>query len=112
MTLATYRDELAETASKLVQKGKGILAADESNPTCGKRLATVGVKNTENNRKKYRTMLATAPGLGEYISGAILYEETLFQKASVYGVKAADERLIIDHLRDQGIIPGIKVDTG
>ena len=57
-------------------------------------------------------MLATAPGLGEYISGAILYEETLYQKASIYGVKAADERLIIDHLRDQGIIPGIKVDTG
>ena len=57
-------------------------------------------------------MLATAPGLGEYISGAILYDETLFQKASVYGVKAADERLIIDHFRDEGIIPGIKVDTG
>ena len=50
--------------------------------------------------------------MGEYISGAILYEETLYQKASIYGVKAADERLIIDHLRDQGIIPGIKVDTG
>ena len=112
MTQATYRDELIETAQQLVRKGKGILAADESNATCGKRLAGIGVKNTENNRRKYRTMLATAPGLGEYISGAILYEETLYQKASIYGVKAADERLIIDHLRDQGIIPGIKVDTG
>jgi len=112
MTQATYRDELIETAQQLVRKGKGILAADESNATCGKRLAGIGVKNTENNRRKYRTMLATAPGLGEFISGAILYEETLYQKASIYGVKAADERLIIDHLRDQGIIPGIKVDTG
>ena len=112
MTQATYRDELIETAQQLVRKGKGILAADESNATCGKRLAGIGVKNTENNRRKYRTMLATAPGLGEYISGAILYEETLYQKASIYGVKAADEKLIIDHLRDQGIIPGIKVDTG
>jgi len=112
MTQATYRDELIETAQQLVRKGKGILAADESNATCGKRLAGIGVKNTENNRRKYRTMLATAPGLGDYISGAILYEETLYQKASIYGVKAADERLIIDHLRDQGIIPGIKVDTG
>ena len=112
MTQATYRDELIETAQQLVRKGKGILAADESNATCGKRLAGIGVKNTENNRRKYRTMLATAPGLGEYISGVILYDETLFQKASIYGVKAADERLIIDHFRDQGIIPGIKVDTG
>ena len=112
MTQATYRDELIETAQQLVRKGRGILAADESNATCGKRLAGVGVKNTENNRRKYRTMLATAPGLGEFISGVILYDETLFQKASIYGVKAADERLIIDHFRDQGIIPGIKVDTG
>ena len=112
MTQATYREELIETAQKLVKKGKGILAADESNATCGKRLAGVGVKNTEANRRKYRTMLATTPGLGEYISGAILYEETLYQKASIYGVKAADEKLIIDHLRDQSIIPGIKVDTG
>ena len=112
MTQATYRDELIETAQQLVRKGKGILAADESNATCGKRLAGIGVKNTENNRRKYRTMLATAPGLGEFISGVILYDETLFQKASIYGVKAADERLIIDHFRDQGIIPGIKVDTG
>jgi len=112
MTQATYRDELIETAQQLVRKGRGILAADESNATCGKRLAGIGVKNTENNRRKYRTMLATAPGLGEFISGVILYDETLFQKASIYGVKAADERLIIDHFRDQGIIPGIKVDTG
>ena len=112
MTQATYRDELIETAQQLVRKGRGILAADESNATCGKRLAGVGVKNTENNRRKYRTMLATAPGLGEFISGVILYDETLFQKASIYGVKAVDERLIIDHFRDQGIIPGIKVDTG
>ena len=112
MTLEQYKEELTQTAKKLVRKGKGILAADESNGTCGKRLEGIGVKNTESNRRKYRTMLATTPGLGEYISGAILYEETLYQKASIYGVKAADEKLIIDHLRDQSIIPGIKVDTG
>ena len=112
MTLEQYKEELTQTAKKLVRKGKGILAADESNGTCGKRLEGIGVKNTENNRRKYRTMLATTPGLGEYISGVILFDETLYQKASIYGVKAADERLIIDHFRDQGIIPGIKVDTG
>ena len=112
MTLEQYKEELTQTAKKLVRKGKGILAADESNGTCGKRLEGIGVKNTESNRRKYRTMLATAPGLGEYISGVILYDETLYQKASIYGVKAADERLIIDHFRDQDIITGIKVDTG
>ena len=111
MTLEQYKEELTQTAKKLVRKGKGILAADESNGTCGKRLEGIGVKNTESNRRKYRTMLATATGLGQYISGVILYDETLYQKASIYGVKAADERLIIDHFRDQGIIPGIKVDT-
>ena len=72
MTQAIYKDELIKTAQKLVRKGKGILAADESNGTCGKRLEGIGVKNTESNRRKYRTMLATTPGLGEYISGAIL----------------------------------------
>ena len=112
MTLEQYKEELTKTANQLVRKGKGILAADESNGTCGKRLEGIGVKNTEANRRKYRTMLATTPGLGQYISGVILYEETLYQKASIYGVKAADERLIIDHFRDEGIIPGIKVDTG
>ena len=64
MTLEQYKEELTQTAKKLVRKGKGILAADESNGTCGKRLEGIGVKNTENNRRKYRTMLATTPGLG------------------------------------------------
>ena len=79
MTLAYYVTELKETAKKLAQRGKGILAVDESTPTCGKRLAGIGVENTEENRQAYRGMLFTTPGIGEFISGAILFEETLFQ---------------------------------
>ncbi|KAH9696580.1 Fructose-bisphosphate aldolase 2 [Citrus sinensis] len=62
--------------------GRGILAMDESNATCGKRLASIGLENTEANRQAYRTLLVTAPGLGQYISGAILFEETLYQSTT------------------------------
>ena len=85
--------------------GRGILAMDESNATCGKRLASIGLENTEANRQAYRTLLVTAPGLGQYISGAILFEETLYQSA-------VDGRKIVDILAEQGIVPGIKVDKG
>ncbi|KAK8450027.1 hypothetical protein SEVIR_7G299700v4 [Setaria viridis] len=78
---------------------------DESNATCGKRLASIGLENTEANRQAYRTLLVTAPGLGNYISGAILFEETLYQSA-------VDGRRIVDILTEQGIVPGIKVDKG
>ena len=84
-------ESLEEIAAFIVAEGKGILAADESNGTCGKRLEGIGVKNTESNRRKYRTMLATTPGLGEYISGAILYEETLYQKGWYYKNKCPNE---------------------
>ena len=76
---------------------------DESNATCGKRLASIGLENTEANRQAYRTLLVTAPDLGHYISGAILFEETLYQST-------LDGRKIVDVLLQQRIVPGIKVD--
>lgn len=76
---------------------------DESNATCGKRLASIGLENTEANRQAYRTLLVTAPGLGQYISGAILFEETLYQST-------VDGKKIVDILTEQKIVPGIKVD--
>lgn len=76
---------------------------DESNATCGKRLASIGLENTEANRQAYRTLLVSVPGLGQYISGAILFEETLYQ-STVEGKK------MVDVLVEQNIVPGIKVD--
>lgn len=76
---------------------------DESNATCGKRLASIGLENTEANRQAYRTLLVSPPGLGNYISGAILFEETLYQST-------VDGKKIVDILVEQGIVPGIKVD--
>lgn len=93
------------TALELVAPGKGILAADESGPTIEKRFKAVGVTNTEENRRAYRELLFTAPGLGAFISGVILYDETIRQKA-------ADGSSFIEVLTRQGIIPGIKVDKG
>ena len=105
MALSYYKNKLKETASKLATSGKGILAVDESTNTCGKRLASIGVENTEANRQAYRGMLFTTEGLGNYISGAILFEETLFQDH-------ADGESMVSKLEKQGIIPGIKVDKG
>lgn len=76
---------------------------DESNATCGKRLASIGLENTEANRQAYRTLLVSVPGLGNYVSGAILFEETLYQST-------VDGKKIVDVLVEQGIVPGIKVD--
>ena len=76
---------------------------DESNATCGKRLASIGLENTEANRQAYRTLLVSVPGLGNYISGAILFEETLYQNT-------VDGEKIVDVLTKQNIVPGIKVD--
>ena len=105
MALAYYKETLKETARKLATPGKGILAVDESTNTCGKRLASIGVENTEENRQAYRGMLFTTEGLGNYISGAILFEETLYQDH-------ADGESMVTKLEKQGIIPGIKVDKG
>lgn len=76
---------------------------DESNATCGKRLASIGLENTEANRQAYRTLLVTVPGLGNYVSGAILFEETLYQSTT-------EGKKIVDVLVEQKIVPGIKVD--
>ena len=75
------RSELQATVDAMVQPGKGLLAADESGPTIAKRFKTIGLDSTEENRRAYRNLLLTTPGLGEFVSGVILYEETLGQKA-------------------------------
>src|SRR5438876_3808596 len=97
--------ELHETAAALVAEGKGILAADESTGTIKKRFDTIGVESTEESRRAYRNLLFTTPGAEEYISGVILYDETIRQKAS-------DGTPFPNLLASKGIIPGIKVDTG
>lgn len=83
----------------------GLLAADESTGTIGKRFAKISVENTRENRRKYRELLFRTRGLGEYVSGAILFEETLFEQCS-------DGTPMIDLLKLEGIVPGIKVDKG
>ncbi|CAK9882594.1 unnamed protein product [Sphagnum jensenii] len=100
-----YAEELKQTAAFISQPGKGILASDESNATTGKRLATVGLDNTVENRQAWRELLYSAPGLGNYISGTIMFDETLFQSSRA-GVP------FVEVLKQQGILPGIKVDTG
>jgi fructose-bisphosphate aldolase class I len=96
---------LAEIARALVATGKGILAADESTGTIKRRFESIGVPNTEDNRRAYRELLFRSPGAAAYISGVILYDETIRQKA-------ADGTPLVKVLKDQGIIPGIKVDIG
>jgi len=100
-----YDEELIATANTIASAGRGILAMDESNGTCGKRLDSIGVENTEDNRRAYRELLVTTPGLGEYISGAIMFEETLYQSSK-------GGKTFVDCLKEQNIVPGIKVDKG
>jgi fructose-bisphosphate aldolase class I len=101
----TIADELQATIEQMVQPGKGILAADESHPTIAKRFAPIGVESTEENRRAYRALLFTAPGIEDYISGVILFEETL-------GQRSADGTPLPEVLARRGIVPGIKVDKG
>jgi fructose-bisphosphate aldolase class I len=96
---------MRQTAQALVAPGKGILAADESAPTIKKRLAAIGLESTEERRRDYRELLFSTPGLGVHISGVILFDETLRQESR-------DGRPLADLLREQGVIPGIKVDAG
>lgn len=100
-----YYDELVKTARHVASPGKGILAADESTGTIGKRFTDIGVENNEANRRAYRQLLFQTSGLGEYISGCILFEETLFQKAD-------DGTPFVDLLKKENIAIGIKVDQG
>lgn len=97
--------ELVKTAQAMVAEGKGILAIDESTGTCQKRFDSIGVDCTEATRRQYREMLLTTKGLGDQISGAILFDETLRQ-STAQGVT------FIKAMQDAGILPGIKVDTG
>lgn len=96
---------LIDTASKIVADDKGLLAIDESIPTCNKRFAKQGIPQTEGSRRAYRELIITTPRLGESISGLILYDETIRQKKS-------DGTPFIEAIVGAGIIPGIKVDTG
>src|SRR5918994_3497801 len=98
-------EELAATATALVAPGKGILAAEESSGTIERLLKSIQVESTEEHRRAYRELLFTAEGAAEFISGVILYDETLRQRA-------ADGTPLAEILSGQGIIPGIKVDAG
>lgn len=100
-----YAQELIATANQIATPGKGILAADESTGTIGARFKGIGVENNQKNRRDYRELLFTAPGLNKHISGVITFEETLFDKAE-------DGTPLIKFLQDQGIAIGIKVDLG
>src|ERR1043166_8684517 len=98
-------ENLESVARKLVAPGKGILAADESSGTIEKRLKSISVPSTEENRRMYREILFTTNGAGEFISGVILFDETIRQKAR-------DGRTFVRALEEQEVIPGIKVDKG
>ncbi len=96
---------LHDTARELVAPAKGILAADESTGTIKKRFDSIGTESTEEQRRRYRQLLFTTPGVGDHISGVILFDETIRQSAD-------DGRTFVDVLRGAGVVPGIKVDTG
>lgn len=103
---AEKQDELRKIANAIVAPGKGILAADESTGTMGKRFASIGVENTEENRRRYRELLFTTdPVVAQNISGVILFHETFYQNAK-------DGTPFVKILKDKGMIPGIKVDKG
>jgi len=97
--------DLESVAQTLVAEGKGILAADETIPTLTRRFDTLGIQSTEQSRRTYREMLFTSPGAAEFIGGVIMYDETVRQKSS-------DGTPLAEVLTAQGILPGIKVDTG
>lgn len=101
-----FKDELIKTAREISTRGKGILAADESTGTIGKRFDQIQVENTEANRRAYRELLFTAPGIEEHISGVIMFDET------VRDTTADGSKKFTEVLRARGIHCGIKVDTG
>lgn len=103
--MSIFIQQLENTMRELTQPGRGILAADESTGTIVKRFTAMNVACTEETRRDYRELLFTTPGLGDFIGGAILYEETLKQK-TVAGLPLPEV------LKAQGIVPGIKVDKG
>ena len=98
---------LKEIANQMTGSGKGILAADESTPTCKKRFDSIGVESTFENRNEYRDLLITAGGMEDYIVGVIMFDETLRQSTT-----CDNKTPFADHLMSKGVIPGIKVDKG
>jgi fructose-bisphosphate aldolase class I len=106
ITEGKYADELIATAKKIASPGKGILAADESTGTIAKRFASINVPNTKENRREYRRLLFSSKDIGKYISGVILFDETLTEKTE------DGKELIIKPLMDAGVVIGIKVDKG
>ena len=100
-------NNLQEIAKKMIEKGKGILAADESTPTCTKRFESIGVESTAKTRNEYRNLLITAEGMERYIGGVIMFDETLHQSTM-----CEQQIPFTDYLTERGIIPGIKVDKG
>ena len=102
-----YKELLIDSAKKMVKKGRGILAADESNPTCGKRFESIGVFSSFEIRNEYRDVLITSEGLENYISGVIMFDETFRQSTT------CEKRIKFpEFLSSKGILPGIKVDLG
>jgi fructose-bisphosphate aldolase class I len=99
------KQELNTTVQAMMRAGKGLLAMDESNPTCNKRFARLGIPQTVEARRAWRELILTTDGLGEFISGAILYDETIRQSKN-------DGTSFVRLLTEAGIVPGIKVDTG
>ncbi|MGV8917065.1 MAG: class I fructose-bisphosphate aldolase [Pseudomonas sp.] len=97
--------ELVDTARRMMMAGKGLLAMDESNPTCNQRFAALGIPQTEEARRAWRELIVTTPGLADSISGAILYDETIHQSC-------ADGTPFVKVLTEAGIVVGVKVDTG
>ena len=102
-----YTEELIINAQKMVVKGKGILAADESNPTCTKRFETLGIPSTPETRNEYRDVLLGSMGIEKYISGVIMFDETFRQNTT-----CDDEIPFTKYLKQMDILPGIKVDKG
>ena len=99
--------KLQSIAQQMTQKGKGILAADESTPTCNKRFDSVGVESSFEKRNEYRDLLITANSMEDYIGGVIMFDETLHQSTT------SDKKVLFpDHLKAKGVVPGIKVDKG
>ena len=98
---------LKDIANQMTGQGKGILAADESTPTCTKRFESIGIESTFENRNEYRDLLITANGMEEYIGGVIMFDETLRQSTT-----CQDKIPFPDHLISKGVVPGIKVDKG
>ena len=104
-TTSDFKEELIRVAKEISAPGKGILAADESTGTIGQRFAAINVENNEDNRRAYRDLLFTAPGIEQHISGVIMFEETC-------GQATQDGQNFVQLLRSRGIHAGIKLDKG